>query len=103
MTQQYLIGQFSVLLEGLQPAAGERRADVVRDLRRQVESSPFWMLPKLAHDAMHLSDTVCWDALERGDGTGFGRYAKAAAALGDFTESAGLTCWDGLRPTAPRG
>jgi hypothetical protein len=91
VTQQYLIGQFSVLLEGLQPPAGEQLADVVRDLRREVESSPLWMLPKLAHEAIDLSDTICWGALERGDSTGFGRYARAAVALGDFTDSAGLT------------
>ena len=34
MTQQYIIGQFSVLLEELQPPAGDRLATAVRDLRR---------------------------------------------------------------------
>jgi hypothetical protein len=90
VTQQYLIGQFSVLLEGLQPPAGERLADIVRDLRLEVESSPLWMLPELAHEAIDLSDTVCWDALERGDSSGFGRYARAAVALGEFADSAGM-------------
>lgn len=90
MTEQYLIGQFSALLEGLQPPAGERLADAVRKLRRDVESCPPWMLPGLAHEAIELSDIVCWDALERGDSDGFGRYSTAAAALGDFTDSAGL-------------
>jgi hypothetical protein len=90
VTQQYLIGQFSALLEGLQPPAGERLADIVRDLRLEVESSPPWMLPELAHEAMDLSDTMCWDALERGDNIGFGRYARAAVALGDFADSAGM-------------
>ena len=90
VTQQYLIGQFSVLLEGLQPRPGERLANAVRELRRQVESSPPWMLHTLAHEAIDLSDGICWDALERGDATAFGRYAIAAFALGEFTDSAGL-------------
>jgi hypothetical protein len=90
VTQQYLIGQFSVLLEGLQPPPGERRAEAVRDLRRKVESSPLWLLSGLAHEAIDLSDSICWDALERGDRDDFGRYANAAVALADFTDSAGL-------------
>jgi hypothetical protein len=91
VTQQYLIGQFSVLLEELQPPPGERLAGAVRDLRREVESSPPQMLPKLAHEAMDLSDVMCWAALEQGDRSSFCRYAKAAAALGEFTDSARLT------------
>jgi hypothetical protein len=90
VTQQYLIGQFSVLLEELQPPAGDRLGAAVRDLRREVESRPLGMLPKLAHEAMDLSDTICWEALERGDSDGFGRYARAAVALGQFTDTAGL-------------
>jgi hypothetical protein len=91
VTQQYLIGQLSVLLEELQPPAGEPLAGAVRDLRREVERSPVQILPQLAHAAMDLSDVICWAALERGDCSGFRRYARAAAALGDFTDSAGLT------------
>jgi hypothetical protein len=90
MTQQYLIGQFSALLEELQPAPGDWLAGAVRDLRREVESSSVQTLPRLAHQALDLTDVICWAALERGDCSGFGRYAKAAAALGDFTDSAGL-------------
>jgi hypothetical protein len=89
VTQQYLIGQFSALLEELQPPAGEWLASAVRDLRREVESSPVQMLPKLAHEAMDLSNVICWAALERGDCNGFRRYAKAAVALGEFADSAG--------------
>ena len=90
MTQQYIIGQFSALLEDLQPAPGEALALAIHDLRRQVESSPLAALPALAHEAMSLTDVVCWSALERGDPNGFCRYAKAAFALGEFADSAGL-------------
>ena len=90
MTQQYIIGQFSVLLAELQPPAGDCLATAVRDLRRAVETSPLPMLPRFAQQAMSLSDAICWEALERGDPNGFCRYAKAAVALGEFTDSAGL-------------
>jgi hypothetical protein len=90
VTQQYLIGQFSVLLEELQPPAGQRLAVAVHELRCEVESSPLQMLPKLAREALDITDGICWAALEQGDREGFRRYAKAAAALGDFADSAGL-------------
>jgi hypothetical protein len=91
VTQQYLIGQLSVLLEELQPPLGERLAGAVRDLRREVERCPLWMLPELADEALDLSDLICWDALERGDSNSFGRYARAAVSLEEFTDSARLT------------
>jgi hypothetical protein len=90
VTQQYLIGQFSALLEELQPSPGDGLAAAVHDLRQAVECSPLQMLPKLAREAMGLTDTICWAALERGDATGFCRCAKAAAALGQFANAAGL-------------
>ena len=90
MTQQYLIGQFSALLEDLQPSAGDCLAAAVHDLRREVECSPLQALPRLASEAMGLTDVICWAALERGDTTGFCRSAKAAIALGEFTDAAGL-------------
>jgi hypothetical protein len=90
MTQQYLIGQFSVLLEDMQPSPGDRFARAIHDLRGEVERSPVQMLPTLAREAMVLSDMICWGALERGDTIGFCRQAKAAVALGEFTAAAGL-------------
>lgn len=90
MTQQYLVGQLSVLLEGLQPSPGGRLADAVRYLRREVESCAPWKLAKLADRAVDLTDSVCWDALDRGDSNGFGRCFRAAVALGEFTDSARL-------------
>jgi hypothetical protein len=90
MTQQYLIGQFSVLLEDLQPSTGDSFAAAVHDLRKEVERSSVPMLPTLACEAMVLSDRICWGALERLDASGFCRYVKAAVALGEFTDAAGL-------------
>jgi hypothetical protein len=90
VTQQYLIGNLSALLEELQPLQEEELTGAVRALRREVERSPVQMLPRLAEEALGLSDVICWRALEFGDRDGFRRSAKAAAALGDFTDSAGL-------------
>jgi hypothetical protein len=90
VTQQYLIGQFSVLLEDLQPPPGECLAAAVRDLRRDVESSPVAVLPNLAREAVSLTDRICWAALERGDSQAFCRYAAGAFALAEFTDAAGL-------------
>ena len=90
VTEQYLIGQFSLLLEDMAPPPGDRFAVAVHDLRGEVEKSPVQMLPKLAREAMALSDMICWGVLERGDAIGFCRCAKAAVALSEFTAAAGL-------------
>ena len=88
VTQQYLIGQLSALLEELQPPPGEMLARAVYALRREVECSAVQMLPMLAREAIGLGDVICWATLERGDSDGFRRYANAAAAVGDFIENA---------------
>ncbi len=89
MTQQYIIGQFSLLLEDLRPPVGEWLT-AVRDLRGEVECSPLPMLPQLARQALELADVICWAALEQGNVSGFCEYAKAAAALGEFADNARL-------------
>ena len=48
------------------------------------------MLPRLAQEAMTLTDVICWVALEEGDLNGFSRYASTAVALREFTVSANL-------------
>jgi hypothetical protein len=89
MTQQYIVGQFSVLLAEMEPVPDEWRAPV-RELRRKVETSPLPMLPRLAGEAMALIDRLCWVALEEGDEASFRRSAETGASLRDFTANAGL-------------
>jgi hypothetical protein len=89
MTQQYIVGQFSSLLAELQPAPGEW-VGAVGYLRREVELAPLPLLPELAHEAMNLTDMICWATLEQGDVSGFCRYAKTAVALREFSDNAGL-------------
>jgi hypothetical protein len=89
MTQQYIVGQFSVLLEELQPPSGEWLA-AVRELRSEVESCPYSILPRLARRAIALTDLICWGALEQGDVDSFRGCARSAAALGEFIDNARL-------------
>ena len=89
MTQQYVVGEFSLLLAELQPAPAGWMA-AVHDLRREVESSPLPVLSQLAHEALDLTDVICLAALEEGDVSGFRRYARIAVALGEFTANADL-------------
>lgn len=88
-TQQYIVGELSSLLAGLQPTAG-RLGELVSGLRREIEASPLGGLPKLAREALDLTDRVCWLALEEGDVTSFRRSAGAAEALWEFAASANL-------------
>jgi hypothetical protein len=86
LTQQYLIGQFSLLLGDLEAPPGELLT-AVKALRREVERSPVSVLPRLARHAIGLTDAICWAALEQGDTSGFCDCAAAAAALGEFANS----------------
>ena len=90
MTQQYIVGELSSLLGSLQPAPGELLTDAVRTLRHEVEFSPLPTLPRLAHEALELTDLICRAALEQGDADGFCRCVGTAIALRDFAEGAGL-------------
>lgn len=90
MTQQYLVGELSALLAGLYPAPNELLCDAVGELRHQVEFSPLSTLPRLAQEALHLTDTICWATLEQGDVAGFCRCLDAAVALRDFGVNAGF-------------
>jgi hypothetical protein len=88
MTQQYIAGEFSLLLAELESAPQGTTA--VHALRRTVELSPLEELPRLVREALGLTDLVCWAALDQGDVTGFCGSAKTAVALAEFAENARL-------------
>jgi hypothetical protein len=90
MTQQHLVGELSELISLLEPAPGERLAEAVRALRRQVECSPVGALAPLAAEATTIADIACWASLDRGDTAGFARRSAAAALLHEFAVSANL-------------
>jgi hypothetical protein len=89
VTQQYIVGQFSVLLSELEVAAGGR-VGVVRDLRWEVEHLPVGMLAGLARRSLDVTDGLCWSALEQGDVAGFRACSWVAVALAAFAKNAGL-------------
>jgi hypothetical protein len=89
MTQQYIVGELSALLAGLQPAPDEL-GEAVSNLRHEVEFGPLPKLSVLAREALALTDMICWVTLEQGDVSGFRRYADTAVALREFTASANL-------------
>jgi hypothetical protein len=90
VTQQYILGELSAVLAGLQATPDDWLSRVVGNLRREVEISPPAVLPQLAREAINLTEMLCWVALERGDVDDFCRYTETAGELREFTISAGL-------------
>ena len=91
MTQQYLVGELSLLLAELEAAASDASSarDVAR-LRRKAETLPPTALAPVLTRTIDVTDGLCWDALARGDTTAFNRQAAAGAQLRDFGVCAGL-------------
>jgi hypothetical protein len=91
MTQQYLAGELSVLLERVQATATSEAAG--RDLwslRQAAETVPVQALGGVTVRALALTERLCWQSLNRGDMTAFTRQAAAGAALREFGVCAGL-------------
>jgi hypothetical protein len=91
MTQQYLAGELSVLLERVQAVATTEAAG--RDawsLRQAAETVPVQALGWVTVRALALTERFCWDSLSRGDTAAFSRQAAAGAALREFGVCASL-------------
>ncbi len=91
MTQQYQAGELSLLLARLQAVATDEAA--VRDvagLRRQTEAGPLSGLGSVVARALELTDTLCWDSLQRGDSAAFTSQAAMCLELCQFAVCAGL-------------
>jgi hypothetical protein len=85
MTQQYLAGELSVLLERVQAVTTTEAAG--RDastLRHAAETEPVQTLGWVTMRALALTDRLCWDSLNRGDIAEFARQAAVGAALREF-------------------
>ncbi len=91
MTQQYLLGELSLILGELQAVATKEAAvrDVVR-LRHEAETTPPVALARVVVRALELTDRVCWDALTRGETAAFIRETTICAELWEFGVCAGL-------------
>ncbi len=97
MTQQYLVGELSLILGELQAVATNAAAalDVAR-LRHEAETTPPAALAPLVERAVELGNRVCWDALTRGEATAFIREVAICAELRELGVSAGLLVEDYL-------
>lgn len=91
MTQQYLIGELSLILGELQAVVTNEAAvrDVVR-LRQEAEITPPAALGPVVVGAAKLIDRLCWDALTRGETDAFIREFAICAELWDFGVCAGF-------------
>jgi len=91
MTQQYLAGELSVLLERVQAVATTEAASRdAKALREAAETVPVQALGWVTVRALALTERFCWDSLSRGDTAAFTRQAAAEAALREFGICASL-------------
>ena len=91
MTQQYLAGELSVLLERVQAVTTTEAAGrEAWSLRVAAETGPIQRLGCVTVRALGLIDRLCWDSLNRGDTAAFTRQAAAGAALREFGVCASL-------------
>ncbi len=91
MTQQYLVGELSLILGELQAAAtSEAVARKVVQLRREAEHTRPGALGPLVVRAVRLSDRMCWDALTRGGSEVFIRDTAIWSELWEFGVCAGF-------------
>jgi hypothetical protein len=91
MTQQYLAGELSVLLERVQAVTTSDAARCqVCCLRHEAETEPVRELGWVIVRALALTERLCWESLNRGDTAAFTRQAAAGAALHEFGVCAGL-------------
>ena len=91
MTQQYVAGELSVLLEHVQAVTMTEAAG--RDawsLRHAAETEPVPALASVTVRALALAEGLCWDSLNRGDTAAFTRQAAVCAELHEFSVCAGL-------------
>jgi hypothetical protein len=90
MTQQYLAGELSILLEDLQAATtNQPAAPEITQLRRRAETKSAALAP-VTDRALQLADSACWNSLNLGDTAAFLRQATLCTDLWEFGISAGL-------------
>ena len=91
MTQQYLAGELSVLLERVQAVTTTEAARRdARLLRQATETGPVQALGWVTVRALALIEQLCWHSLDQGDTAAFTRQAAAGAALREFGVCADL-------------
>jgi hypothetical protein len=91
LTQQYLVGELSLILGRLQAVATNEPAarDIAR-LRKEAETTPPAALASVVVRAVKLTNRVCLDALERGKAATFVREVAICAELRELGVCAGF-------------
>jgi hypothetical protein len=91
VTQQYLAGELSVLLEQVQAATTTQAAGQdAQALRRAAETMPIQALGCVTAQALALTERLCWESLNQGDAAAFTRQAAIGASLLEFGVCSGL-------------
>ena len=91
MTQQYLVGEMSVLLARLQALADDDDlATRAQQLRWEAEHPGPYTLAGVEARALDLADLMCWCSLRRGDPIAFEQQSAAGAQLHEFGVCSGL-------------
>jgi hypothetical protein len=91
LTQQYLVGETSVLLAELQASGIDPAVTLeLARLRREAETGPISRLGRVASRALELTDELCLDSLRRGDVLAFDRQCACGAELLEFCVCAQL-------------
>jgi hypothetical protein len=103
MTQQYLVGELTLILGELQAVATNAAVvcEVAR-LRREAETTRPAALGPVVVRAVTLTDRVCRDALTRGGSAAFIRDTAIRSELWEFGVCAGFL-EEGRRPPPPAG
>ncbi len=91
MTQQYLVGELSLILGELQAVAtNEAAVREIARLRREAETTPPAALAPVVKRAVELTNRVCWDTLKWGDVATLVREVAICAELRELGVCAGL-------------
>ena len=91
VTQQYLIGELSLLLSNVAAVATtDANVEEALRLRRRAETSAPEDLTPVAASALCLTDVLCVTSLSRGDTTAFTAQVDVSRRLYEFGVCSGL-------------
>lgn len=91
MTQEYLVGELSILLARLQALSDDDGlVQAMGQLRSEVEDRGLGGLADVELRALETTDRLCWASLANGNLTAFEQIAEAGAELRDFGICSGI-------------
>jgi hypothetical protein len=85
LTRQYLAGELSLLLARVPVVATEPASvEAAVRLRHLAETVPISDLGGIVVRALALTNSLCWESLERGDVAAFAQQTEMGAELHEF-------------------